>query len=196
MDDRQEKQHHADPPPESPLVWVKSFKRGDRGRPLFDKQSIRNALAEIAYLPSIGLACPWIPGKAPREISPDDDISAIGLQHGVIATKTASIPKSALETVLLVEEKLKLLKIASQASPGLFTKVLGIQKRKFERISEQLRLCRNQLAHPDPDQLSTKDLDFTGIPEEYKRYARRLIEWNGSPYMTDCKSSSGNPTNK
>ena len=93
MQDRREKRHCVDPRSRHPRVWVKSFNRGDRGRPLFEEQTVRDALGEIGYLPSIGLACPMIPEKAPGEIPFGDDISIIGLQHGMIATKTASIPK-------------------------------------------------------------------------------------------------------
>lgn len=170
-----------------PGVWVRSFSRNDRGCFLSRPQTIRAALKDLSDLPSIGLACPWIPGKAPNEVQPDDDISTIGIQHGVIATMTASVPESALEVVLLVGEKLKVLQIANEMSPGLFTKVLGIQEKRFDRIAKKLRNCRNWLAHPHPKKVVEGTLDFTGIPRECRRYAKLLVEWNVSPYMSASK---------
>jgi hypothetical protein len=176
-------------PTQNPRVLVRSFNRDDRGYFLTRAQTIRAALKELSDLPSIGLVCPWIPGKAPNEVQPGDDISTIGIHHGVIATTTASIPKSALEVVLLVGEKLKIFQIASETSPGLFTKVLGIRKQKFNYISKKLRQCRNWLAHPDPEMVIEGSLDFTGIPEEIRRYAKLLVEWNVSPYMSACEGT-------
>jgi hypothetical protein len=40
-----------------------------------------------------------------------------------------------MNVVLLVREKLRVLETASEESPGLFTKVLGIQERKFNEIA-------------------------------------------------------------
>jgi hypothetical protein len=176
-------------PAQNLRVCVRTFNRNDRGHYLTRPQTICAALRELSELPSIGLACPWIPGKAPKDVQPDDDISTIGIQHGVIATMTASIPESALEIVLLVGEKLKVLQIASETSPGLFTKVLGIQEKRFDRIAKKLHQCRNWLAHPHPKRIIEGTLDFTGIPKECRLYARRLIEWNASPYMSSRENA-------
>jgi hypothetical protein len=120
-----------------------------------------------------------IPGKAPTDVSPpSDDISIIGRQHGIIAIKTASIPEGALNVVLLVREKLRVLEAANAENPGLVTRVLGIQEQKFNEIAKKLRDCRNRLAHPDPDKVVVKGLDFTGVPEDCRRYAKLLVKWS------------------
>ncbi|PJF19929.1 hypothetical protein PSACC_00253 [Paramicrosporidium saccamoebae] len=148
-----------------PRVWVQSLNEDDKGRALVEKQRIGDALATIKEDPSIGLASAIIPGRASRQIVSSDDISALGAQHGMIVTTTASIPNGALEVVLLVNEKLKVLEKADKRYPGLMREILDIQQPVFDNFAARLRRIRNKLAHPDP-----------------LEYIRRLLEWNASPY--------------
>jgi hypothetical protein len=165
-----------------PLVWVKSFNGRDKGRPLRNKQKIVGAIKDLSDNPSIGLVCPMIPGRAPDQIPRSADISLIGDQHGLIATTTASIPASAMEALFLVNEKMKILERADKESLGLVKEVLGVQQPEFDEIAERIRNVRNGIAHPDPFTISTRNIDLTGVPQQCRSYARRLLKWNASPY--------------
>jgi hypothetical protein len=133
--------------------------------------------------PSIGQAIPMIHDKAVWEIEFDDDISAIGDQKGVIATRPVLLPQGALETALVVYEKILLLDEASHLEPGLILKVLKIRdEQKVGDVLKTLRLSRNQLAHPHPGRAINGTLDFTAIPRDCQEHAKLLIEWDHSPY--------------
>jgi hypothetical protein len=67
--------------------------------------------------PSIGLASPMIPGRPANSVSYWEDISVIGLQHGVLATRTASLPSGTIESVLLIGSKLGVLEKANREIP-------------------------------------------------------------------------------
>ncbi|PJF17855.1 hypothetical protein PSACC_02333 [Paramicrosporidium saccamoebae] len=182
MDTRREEESRTDVGT-GPRVWVMSFDSEDAGRPLYDAQSIRGAVRDLLVNPSIGLASPMIPNKSANDISYSEDISIIGSQHGVLATRTASLPNGVIESVLLICEKLGVLEMANQRMPGLFTEVSGIQREsKFDNIAAKFRKYRNRIAHPDPTRISEEDVDLSEIPKAYRRFAKLLLQWDASPY--------------
>ncbi|PJF19406.1 hypothetical protein PSACC_00765 [Paramicrosporidium saccamoebae] len=169
-----------------PRARCKDSLEGNTARALADnpESGIWSALADLMSNRSIGLACVMIPDKAPQDISPADDISTIGLQHGVIVTKTASPPGDAINVLLLVTEKLHILDMARQKIPNLLLEVLKTQDiSRFDSIAAQLRRCRNGLAHPDPDIIPEGDIDLSAIPDECKELGRHLLKWDASPYL-------------
>jgi hypothetical protein len=167
-----------------PLVWVHSFDRRDCGRALSKKQTILDAMKKLRSDPSIGAASPIIPGKASNQINDFEDIGTIGAQKGVIVTTTASIPDGAMEIVLIVAEKLTVLEEANEKFPGLIEKVLGVKQRKFNTIAKQLRGVRNRLAHPDIKTVRKGKPNFMGIPQQCRRHARLLLNWDALPFRS------------
>jgi hypothetical protein len=180
-----------------PLVWIQSFRENDCGRPLFKKQKIMEVMKRLNDDPSIGMASPIIPGKAPNQIPDFEDISIIGAQNGVIMTTTASIPDGAMEVVLLVREKLAILERANERLPGLAEEILGIKQSRFNNIAKQIREIRNRLAHPHARPIHEDDLDLTGIPQRCRRYARLLLKWDSFPYRGAIEEAPpAGPNNK
>jgi hypothetical protein len=168
-----------------PRVWIASFDVNSAGRALYYPQSIFEAVQELEADPSVGLACPMIPGKAAKDIIYSEDISAIGLQYGVIATTTASLPDGALNAVLLACQKLGVLEAADEKTPGLFANVLWDQGNpNLCRVAAKFRKFRNRLAHPDSTSTIARNIEIPGIPVKYANLVRRLLEWQASPYLS------------
>lgn len=154
-------------------------------------QTIRNAVRDIMKDPTIALVLPLLPDLPTNKIKYSDDISTIGDRQGMLVTLTATAADNAVATGFLVYEKLCILKDESEKTPNLFTRVLGIQKKsQFKAFFFRLQDQRNRLAHPPPIRKLKGDPNFGMIQEEYKQYARLLIEWDASPYLEDSKEAS------
>jgi hypothetical protein len=174
-----EKQHCAATYSGRPLVWESE----DSGQPLYDKQTIGDAVEKLLKNPSVGAALPRIPGKSDEDIPYSDDISTIGAQYGLLMTERIRITNGATESLLLIREKLLLLEKVNRRRPGLYTQVLGIhEKSKFDSFAARMRLLRNEIAHPHPGDALGKDLDPVPILETDKEYARRLADWDVRPF--------------
>jgi hypothetical protein len=171
-------------------AWVKTFDPNHRGHPLRHAQTIEKAMWDIMKNPGAGLAIPMIPGKAPREISYKEGIEIIGAQFGVIAVRKPSFLDGAIEFVLVVDEKLRLLEEASETTPELYKQVLGIDdEQEFHSIVSNLRRNRNMFAHPDPSIIRGKNLDYTLFPKEYTDIVQRIVAWDPSPYTGKLEST-------
>jgi hypothetical protein len=75
-----------------------------------------------------------IPGKAPADVSPSDDISIIDRQHGIIAIKTAPVSEGALNAVLSVREKLGFSKLPTRKTRDWLQKSLAFRSESFSTL--------------------------------------------------------------
>jgi hypothetical protein len=167
-----------------PRVWIKEFGISNPWRALYFKQSIKDAIRDLMADPSVSLALPLIPGLPVEEILYSEDVKTVGDRHGMLVTTTAMMASSAIETELLVYEKLCKLKKVNKTSPGLVAKVLGIRNEaRFLRFFFRFGKHRNRLAHPAPERISSEELDFALIPDDYKQYARMLAEWDPTQFV-------------
>jgi hypothetical protein len=164
-------------------VWVKHFNHRNGGRPLRFPQTIEKAINDIMKDPTLGQAIPLIPGVPANDVNYSEDISTIGSRQGMIVTVAAAMPDGALETEFLIYEKLRTLRDANAETPGLYTKVLGIQDESvFDTFFFRLRDQRNRAAHPSSRRVVKGNIEekLILIPEQYRGYAKRLIKWDGS----------------
>jgi hypothetical protein len=78
----------------------------DSGRPLYDRQTIKDAVYDLKKDPSVGVALPRIPGKPDGDISYSDDISTIGAQYGLVMTERVRTAHGTTESSSVTREAL------------------------------------------------------------------------------------------